>query len=231
MEYQSPGITPQRRPQVGGLLRYLRPLGSTWLIAALVVLVALAGWVLHGMSPATLATAERVLPQAPVPAIAGDLEARPTVTSGDPLFENDPPARPYIPEPIAVVSRPPAVVPATPSTTPSTLEAGRKVWLQVTAYCPCSRCCGDWAFRLPRRFADGTPVAGTDYALAADTGVFPFGTRIRVPGYAAGEPVSVLDIGAAVKGSHIEIFFHGPNAHRRARQWGNRWMEVEVLGR
>ena len=199
--YQSPGLTQYRRARVGGLHRYLRPLGSTWLIAALVVLVVAGGWVLYGMAPAMLATAEG--PSAPV----ADVQETPVPA---------PPASPDVPPPAA----------------PAPAREGvQKLWLQVTAYCPCSRCCGAWAYRMPRRFADGTPVAGTDFALAADTDVFPFGTRIRVPGYAAGEPVPVLDVGTAVRGQHVEIFLHGDNAHRRAKQWGSRWMEVEVLDR
>ena len=229
MPDQSSGFTPYRRRQVGGLLRYLRPLGSTWLIAALGVLVLLAGWVLYGMGPATLATAGQALATPPRPSavIAAQRAPRP-VPPSDTLFEYDPPARPDIPATAAPATAAPADAPR--ASEPARV-AGEKVWLQVTAYCPCSRCCGPWAYRLPRRFADGTPVAGTDFALAADTGEFPFGTRIRVPGYASGEPVPVLDVGAAVKGRHIEIFLHGDNAHRRAKQWGNRWMEVEILDR
>ena len=202
MRFRSPGYTYYRRRQVGGLHRYIRPLGSTWLIAALGGLVLAAAWVLHGKADAALSTAREALPAAQ-PARAPD-------ATGD-----------IDPSPHTNISAPRPAAAATPS--------GQKSWVLVTAYCPCSRCCGDWARRLPRRFADGTPVAGTEYALAADTGVFPFGTRIRVPGYADGDPVPVLDVGAAVSGRHIEIFFHGDNAHRRARQWGSRWMEVEVL--
>jgi len=208
-QYQSPGLTQYRRAQVGGLHRYLRPLGSTWLIAALGVLVVAAGWVLYGMAPALLATAERT--SAPVAAAQE--------TPGPAGPEDAQPASPASPD-----NPPPA------ATAPAT-ESVQKLWLQVTAYCPCSRCCGAWAYRMPRRFADGTPLAGTDFALAADPGVFPFGTRIRVPGYASGEPVPVLDVGTAVRGQHVEIFLHGDNAHRRAKQWGSRWMEVEVLDR
>ena len=208
-QYQSPGLTQYRRARVGGLHRYLRPLGSTWLIAALVVLVVAAGWVLYGMAPAMLATAER----APAPVAAAQ--------------ETPGPASPAEAEP-ASPATPEGPAPAGPATAS---EGVRKVWLQVTAYCPCSRCCGPWAYRLPRRFADGTLVADIDFALAADTDVFPFGTQIRVPGYAGGEPVPVLDVGRAVSGKHVEIFLHGDNAHRRAKQWGSRWMEIEVVDR
>lgn len=203
MRYWLPGYAPRSRRQVGGLHRYLRPLGSTWLIAALAVLVLAAGWVLHGRAQATLSTAQ----------------TQPTSTT-DPS-----------PEATSVT---PANTPA-PAPAPATVDlprpAGGKMRVLVTAYCPCARCCGPWAYRLPRRFADGTAVEGTDFALAADTDVFPFGTQIRVPGYAGGEPVPVLDVGQAVSGKHIEIFLHGDNAHRRAKQWGSRWMEIEVLDR
>ncbi|MCY2928330.1 MAG: 3D domain-containing protein [Planctomycetota bacterium] len=202
MRYWLPGYARRSGRQVGGLHRYLRPLGSTWLIVALAVLVLAAGWVLHGKAQATLSTAQQTQP-APAAAPSSDV---------DQLLRASTPA-PAL-----------ALAPAGPAE-----PAARKMWVQVTAYCPCARCCGPWAYRLPRRFADGTLVADTDFALAADVDVFPFGTQIRVPGYAGGEPVPVLDVGRAVSGTHIEIFLHGDNAHRRAKQWGSRWMEIEVL--
>ena len=56
----------------------------------------------------------------------------------------------------------------------------RYVRFRVTAYCPCSRCCG--------AHADGITASGTraDHALVAAPGRFPFGTSMRVPGYAGG---------------------------------------------
>lgn len=93
----------------------------------------------------------------------------------------------------------------------------------VTAYCPCEKCCGG--------YSDGVTASGKSiYAhqsrfVAADTRVLGFGTRLSVPGYYGGAPVSVLDRGAKIKGRRLDLFFL---SHERATRWGARWMDVTV---
>ena len=85
----------------------------------------------------------------------------------------------------------------------------------VTAYCPCSKCCGEYSDRIT---ASGKPAEGK--LIAADR-VFPFGLLLDVPGY--GERVPVEDRGEAIKNRHIDLLF--PN-HNEALVWGKQYLEI-----
>lgn len=99
-----------------------------------------------------------------------------------------------------------------------------KVWMQVTAYCGCKKCCGPKAQGLT---ASGLPVSyNGGLFVAADKKIFKFGTRLVIPGYAAGQPVEVIDRGGAIRGNHLDVYFP---THDQARQWGRQWIEVTVL--
>jgi 3D (Asp-Asp-Asp) domain-containing protein len=101
----------------------------------------------------------------------------------------------------------------------------------VTAYCPCGRCCGRWAgVPLPqRRTASGArlePLLASGGCFAAAPPEIPFGTILRIPGYAGGRPVPVLDRGGDIHGDRLDVFFP---THRQALAWGRRVLDVEVL--
>lgn len=98
------------------------------------------------------------------------------------------------------------------------------IWLQVTAYCPCKKCCGPGAKGLT---ASGRSIRynGGQF-VAADTRVLKFGTKLVIPGYANETPVPVIDRGGAIKGYHIDLFFP---THEQAKQWGVKWMQVQVV--
>jgi len=104
------------------------------------------------------------------------------------------------------------------------LRVRREVFT-VTAYCPCRRCCGKWA-------GDGMTASGMPITynggrfVAADTRVLPFFTRVRVPGYANGQPVPVIDRGGKVRGRCIDVFFP---THRQAQRWGKKKLVIEIL--
>jgi 3D (Asp-Asp-Asp) domain-containing protein len=90
---------------------------------------------------------------------------------------------------------------------------------EVTAYCPCERCCGK---------ADGIAATGVDTrihlrGLAADWSVCPPGTRIAVPGY--GE-ARVDDRGGAIQGDRLDVRFP---THAAALDWGRRSLVCTVL--
>lgn len=110
--------------------------------------------------------------------------------------------------------------------------------LLVTGYCNCGRCCGwrkKWYFfgepvynygkmkGAPKKVgvtASGeVAMKGT---IAADPAVFPFGTRMEIPGYGFG---IVQDIGGAIKGAHVDIWFP---THEEAGAWGARRIKVKV---
>ena len=101
---------------------------------------------------------------------------------------------------------------------------GRVVRMEVTAYCPCTKCCGPNAQGLT---ASGKPVThNKGRFVAADTGVLGFGTDLSIPGYYGGQAVKVLDRGGAIKGNKLDVFFA---THERALRWGRQHLDVTVL--
>jgi 3D (Asp-Asp-Asp) domain-containing protein len=52
---------------------------------------------------------------------------------------------------------------------------------------------------------------------------FPFGTAFRIPGYANGDPVPVLDRGGAIKGNKIDCYFE---SHQAALNFGRQTLVV-----
>jgi 3D (Asp-Asp-Asp) domain-containing protein len=100
----------------------------------------------------------------------------------------------------------------------------RTVRMEVTAYCPCVKCCGPNAQGIT---ASGKLIThnGGKF-VAADTSVLPFGKRLVIPGYADNQPVEVADRGGAIKGNKLDLFFA---THEAALQWGRQTLEVTVL--
>ncbi len=106
-----------------------------------------------------------------------------------------------------------------------------QIVMKVTAYCPCSKCCGCYADGIT---ASGHKIQKGDMLIAADK-CYPFGTIMHVPGYSdiaqwlrekAKIYVRVLDRGGAIKGNHIDVFF---NTHQEALNWGVRYLTVTVI--
>jgi 3D (Asp-Asp-Asp) domain-containing protein len=98
------------------------------------------------------------------------------------------------------------------------------VWMEVTAYCPCTKCCG------PN--AHGITASGKDVGynggvfVAADTDVYAFGSKFSIPGYHDGQSVEVIDRGSAIKGDHLDVFFP---THQQALQWGRQRLPVTIV--
>ncbi len=102
-------------------------------------------------------------------------------------------------------------------------EAGewKTVRMRVTAYCPCEKCCGDWADGVT---ANGHRINQGDRFVAADRR-YSFGTALLIPGYNNSQPVKVLDRGGAIKGNKLDVFF---NTHQEALVWGVQYLDVKV---
>ena len=108
--------------------------------------------------------------------------------------------------------------------------------MTVTGYCDCKVCTGwkrNWRFRpvfasgpnKGERKKVGVTATGSKArhgTIAADTSRYPFGTRMKVPGYGKG---TVEDVGSAIKGEHIDLFFKD---HKDAKRWGVRTLKVTV---
>lgn len=93
--------------------------------------------------------------------------------------------------------------------------------MRVTAYCPCSKCCGQYADGVT---ASGHKIQPGDMFVAAGKR-YSFGTEMVVPGYNDGEIVKVLDRGGAIEGNRLDVFFH---SHAEALEWGVKHLDVQV---
>ena len=110
----------------------------------------------------------------------------------------------------------------------------KSIWLilVVTAYCPCSICCG--------KNANGTTATGRDATkagVAVDKTVIPLGSHLDIPGYNRTNGTSTYpgawiladDTGRLIKGFKIDIRF---KTHEEAIKWagkkGYRRLKVRV---
>jgi 3D (Asp-Asp-Asp) domain-containing protein len=109
-------------------------------------------------------------------------------------------------------------------TLPTLAPRTRVMMMEVTAYCPCTRCCGPKAQGIT---ASGKPVSfNGGRFVAADTRLLKFHTKLVIPGYANDQPVPVIDRGGAIKGHKLDVYFP---SHQTARQWGRRKIAVTVI--
>lgn len=99
----------------------------------------------------------------------------------------------------------------------STNEYGTYVGnYKLTAYCPCSICCGEWA---------GGPCASGNYPSAGYTvacNSLPMGTVIYIEGYGT----YVVEDTGGMGGSVIDIFF---NTHEEALAFGSSHANVYIV--
>jgi len=108
--------------------------------------------------------------------------------------------------------------------TPTTSSQPRVLKMEVTAYCPCKKCCGKGARGIT---ASGARISHNDgLFVAADTTLLPFRTKLLIPGYASGKAVPVLDRGGAIKGNRLDVFFP---THEQALKWGRRTIDVTII--
>ena len=88
----------------------------------------------------------------------------------------------------------------------------------VSAYCPCEKCCGQYADGIT---ANGYKIKKGDKFVAAPKNI-PFGTMIDVPGYGL---VQVKDRGGAIKDNRLDLYF---DTHQEALNWGRKHITVKV---
>ena len=122
------------------------------------------------------------------------------------------------------------VMPDTPPTAPQAAEdklPGEDTpeplgLFELTAYCPCSRCCG----KNDGITATGT-VATEGRTVAVDPSVIPYGTTIEVI-YPDGSRARYVaeDCGGAIKAQRLDVFFAD---HQTAREYGVRTAYVFLV--
>lgn len=103
----------------------------------------------------------------------------------------------------------------TSSTASASTSTGSQIY-KITAYCPCSRCCGK---------SNGITAAGTRATAGrtvAASSRFAFGTKLNINGHI----YTVEDRGGAISGNKIDIFV---SSHSEALAWGVRYLPVSVV--
>lgn len=100
-------------------------------------------------------------------------------------------------------------------------DSWRVVQMRVTAYCPCSKCCGEYSDGIT---ACNYRIQNGDRFVAADKR-YPFGTGMVIPGYNDSKPVEVKDRGGAIQNNKLDVFF---NTHQEALAWGVQYLDVLV---
>ena len=121
----------------------------------------------------------------------------------------------------AVVCVPSFIAGAAYRQTDASSAKWQTVSMRVAAYCPCSKCCGQYADGIT---ACGHKIRPGDAFVAADKH-YSFGTEMAVPGYDYNRTVKVLDRGGAIKGNRVDVFFH---SHIEALEWGVQYLDVQV---
>lgn len=99
----------------------------------------------------------------------------------------------------------------------------------LTAYCPCSVCCGVWAENRPTDKNGKEIVYGASgealksgISVAVDPDLIPYGTRLIING----KEYIAHDCGGAIKGNKIDIYF---TSHGEALEFGRKSGEVYVI--
>jgi 3D (Asp-Asp-Asp) domain-containing protein len=87
---------------------------------------------------------------------------------------------------------------------------------KLTAYCPCTSCCGQWAGQTSTGV---TPTAGR--TIAVDPSIIPYGSKVIINGHT----YIAEDCGGAIKGNRIDVFF---NTHGEALQFGVQYADVYI---
>ena len=145
----------------------------------------------------------------------------------------EPSTEPTVPETEAP-TEPPATEP--PATEPPATEPPKEAddgWtslgtFNLTAYCPCSKCCGQHALNRPKD-ENGNPIVYTasgaraeaGVTIAVDPRVIPYGTKVQINGHT----YIAQDTGGAIKGNRIDVYF---DDHQEAWNFGTQKAEVFV---
>ena len=88
----------------------------------------------------------------------------------------------------------------------------------LTAYCPCSKCCGKWANGITSTGA----TAKEGVTIAVDPKKIPYGSKVKINGHT----YIAQDCGGAIKNNKIDIYF---DSHYEALKFGRQKAEVFVL--
>jgi 3D (Asp-Asp-Asp) domain-containing protein len=100
---------------------------------------------------------------------------------------------------------------------------------ELTAYCPCEICCGEYAKNRPVD-ENGKPIVygstgerlTSGYSIAVDPSVIPYGTEVIIDG----RIYKAQDCGGAIQGNRIDVYFDN---HQEALRFGRQTKGVEII--
>ena len=127
----------------------------------------------------------------------------------------------------------PATEAATTATEPPTEPIPTETWkslgvFELTAYCSCEKCCGQWATNRPTD-QSGNPIVYTSTGaiakagttIAVDPRVIPYGSEIQIDGHT----YIAQDCGGAIKGNRIDVYH---DSHQAALVFGRQQSEIFI---
>lgn len=102
---------------------------------------------------------------------------------------------------------------------------------KLTAYCPCQRCCNEWALNRPIDKDGNEIVYGSTgetliegVSIAVDPSVIPYGSEVIIDG----QTYIAHDTGGAIKKNRIDVYM---SDHNRALDFGVKYAEVYMISR
>lgn len=131
-------------------------------------------------------------------------------------------APPIVVEVVEVVTPEPVDPEPIEESSEDPVEEKTKTYLgefKITAYCPCSKCCGKWA----DGFTSTGTVATEGRTIAVDPDVIPYGSVVEING----KEYIAEDCGGSIKENRIDLFF---DSHRVALEWGVQYHDVYIVG-
>lgn len=104
---------------------------------------------------------------------------------------------------------------------------------KLTAYCPCSNCCDEYAYNRPVDNNGDTIVetasgaqAYENHTIAVDPRVIPYGTIVVIEHNGVFYEYVAEDCGGAIKNKRIDVYF---DSHSTAREFGIRYDKVYLI--
>lgn len=94
---------------------------------------------------------------------------------------------------------------------------------KLTAYCPCSLCCEEWAYNRPNGIVYGAigEELKEGYSIAVDPNIIPYRTEVEING----KTYKAQDCGGAIKGNRIDVYFE---SHTDALSFGVQYADVFI---
>ena len=89
--------------------------------------------------------------------------------------------------------------------------------MKCTAYCDCPECSSGYG-----RHTHSGATAEAGRTIAVDPDVIDIGSKVEIEG----QIYVAEDVGSAVQGDHIDIFF---DSHAEVEEWGTRYLEAKVV--